>query len=267
MNVLDLFSGIGNFSFGLERAGMRTVAFCEVEPWPRKLLAELWPNVPIYDDVRTLTGSRLKADGIVVDGICGGFPCQDISLAGKGAGLAGARSGLWFEYARLIREIRPKFVIIENVAALLSRGLDTVLCDLAAAGYDAEWEIISASDFGALHRRERLWIRAYPNAYGLRPQRVRPLKARAWSEQQLAGLVQDQLRFSVPAGRSGGVSDGAPDRSHRLKGLGNAVIPQIPEAIGRAIMTAVAETRRAESAGSPPPAVFSDPTPSSVEER
>jgi DNA (cytosine-5)-methyltransferase 1 len=236
MNVLDLFSGIGGFSLGLERAGMRTVAFCEIEEWCRRLLAERWPGVPCYDDIRTLSAARLAADGITVDAICGGFPCQDISLAGKGDGLAGERSGLWAEYARLVREIRPQYVFIENVAALLSRGMETVLGDLAAAGYDAQWEIISASDLGALHRRERLWISAYPHSDSVRPQRLRPFKARAWSEQQFAGLLQDQLRISVPTGKSGGVVDGVPDRVHRLKGLGNAVVPQIPEIIGRAIM-------------------------------
>lgn len=239
--VLDLFSGIGGFSLGLERTGgFKTVAFCEIDPFCRKVLAKHWPEVPCYDDVRTLTAERLAADGIGVDVICGGFPCQDISLAGKGAGLAGERSGLWFEYSRLVRELRPQFVLIENVAALLGRGLDLILCDLAAAGYDAEWEVVSAADIGALHRRERLWVSAYPNDHRLRPQRVRPVAARAWSEQQFAGLVQDQLRISVPAGKSGGVVDGVPDRAHRLKALGNAVIPQIPELIGRAILQAEA---------------------------
>src|SRR5437868_12864822 len=134
MNVLDLFSGIGGFSLGLERAGMRTVAFCEIEPYARAVLRKHWPNVPCYDDVRTLTADRLNADGIVPDVICGGFPCQDISVAGSGAGLDGARSGLWSEYARLIGEVRPRFVIVENVAALLARGLGRVLSDLAALG-------------------------------------------------------------------------------------------------------------------------------------
>ena len=116
MNVLDLFSGIGGFSLGLERAGMKTVAFCEIEPFCRAVLAKHWPGVPIYEDVRSLTGAGLASAGIVPDAICGGFPCQDISIAGKGAGLDGERSGLWHEYRRLIAEIRPRWVIIENVA-------------------------------------------------------------------------------------------------------------------------------------------------------
>ena len=153
MNVLDLFSGIGGFSLGLERAGHRTVAFCEIDPYCRAVLAKHWPGVPIYDDVTALTAARLAADGIIrpipdtavngrgqgrpgrsnssgegqqqpalqgIDAICGGFPCQDISVAGKGAGIEGECSGLWKEYARIIGEVRPRYVIIENVSALLS---------------------------------------------------------------------------------------------------------------------------------------------------
>jgi DNA (cytosine-5)-methyltransferase 1 len=160
--VLDLFSGIGGFSLGLERAGFETAAFCEVLPKPRHLLAHHWPTVPIYDDVRTLTAERLAADGIAVDAICGGFPCQDISLAGKGAGIEGERSGLWREYARLVGELRPCLVFVENVSALLGRGLGAVLADLAALGYHAWWDCIPASAVGAPHRRDRLWLVAYP---------------------------------------------------------------------------------------------------------
>ena len=237
--LLDLFSGIGGFSLGLERSGgFKTVAFCEIEEFPRKVLAKHWTKVPIYDDVRTLTAERLAADGIAIDAICGGFPCQDISLAGKGAGLSGERSGLWFEYRRLIGEIRPAYVIVENVAELLNRGMLEVLGSLASIGYDAWWETIPASDTGALHRRERVWLVAYPNSYGVRPQRIRPVKARAWCKQQFERLVQDQVRVSVPSGKSGGVVDGVPDRMGSLKAYGNAVVPQIPELIGRAIIAA-----------------------------
>lgn len=162
MRVLDLFSGIGGFSLGLERAGMRTVAFCECEPYARAVLRKHWPDVPCYDDVRTLTADRLDRDGIGVDLICGGFPCQDISYAGEGRGLAGERSGLWAHYARLIREVGPRYVIVENVAALLTRGLGDVLGELAEIGYDTEWHCIPAAAVGAPHRRDRIWIIAYP---------------------------------------------------------------------------------------------------------
>lgn len=159
MRLLDLFSGIGGFSLGLERAGFQTVAFCEIDPWCWRVLAKHWPGVPCYDDVRQLDASRLRADGIErVAAICGGFPCQDISLAGKGAGLDGERSGLWREFRRLICDLRPRYVFVENVGALSGRGLAAVLADLAALGYDAEWHAIPAAAVGAPHLRDRVWI-------------------------------------------------------------------------------------------------------------
>ncbi len=169
LRVLDLFSGIGGFSLGLERTGgFQTVAFCEIEDYPRKVLAKHWPEVPIYDDVRTLTAERLARDGIAVDVITGGFPCQDISVAGKQAGIGeGTRSGLWSEIARLVGELRPCYAIMENVTALLSgdrgRWFGRVRGDLAEVGYDCEWHCIPASELGAHHHRDRVWIVAYPN--------------------------------------------------------------------------------------------------------
>jgi len=151
LKVLDLFSGIGGFSLGLERTGgFETVAFCEIEPFPRKVLAKHWPEVPCYEDVTKLTGDILKRDGISVDVITGGFPCQDISTAGKQVGIGeGTRSGLWSEIVRLIGELSPSYVIVENVRNLLSGPSDKrggwfgrVLSDLAECGYDAEWENI-----------------------------------------------------------------------------------------------------------------------------
>lgn len=171
LRVLDLFAGIGGFSLGLERTGgFETVAFCEIEPFCQKVLAKHWPGVPCYDDVRELTAERLAADGIVPDVITGGFPCQDISVAGKGAGIAdGTRSGLWSEIARLAGELRPRYVVVENVAALLSGPgeqpggwFGRVLGDLAALGFDAEWHCIPAAYVGAPHRRDRAWLVAYP---------------------------------------------------------------------------------------------------------
>lgn len=241
MNVLDLFSGIGGFSLGLERAGMRTVAFCEIEPFPRAVLAKHWPHVPCYDDVRTLSAGRLAADGINVDVICGGFPCQDISSAGRGAGLAGERSGLWSEYARLVGELRPRYVIVENVAALLGRGLYRVLGDLAALGYDAEWHCIPASAIGAPHRRDRVWI----VAYAISERQPRP--GSSWDASNPAPLIQREAIDAFHGGlgnvwRSepllGRVAHGVPRRVERLTALGNAVVSQIPEIIGRAILQA-----------------------------
>ena len=129
MNVLDLFSGIGGFSLGLERAGFRTVQFVELDPYCRAVLRKHWPNVPQHDDIRTFRPSRSY------DLVCGGFPCQDISAAGRGAGLSGSRSSLWWEMHRVIAEALPPWVVIENVPMLRRRGLDEVLRALMALGY------------------------------------------------------------------------------------------------------------------------------------
>jgi DNA (cytosine-5)-methyltransferase 1 len=270
LKILDLFSGIGAFSLGLERAGMQVVAFCEIDQFCRRVLAKHWPEVPCYDDVRTLTANRLRADGIGVNVICGGFPCQDISVAGRGAGLAGERSGLWSEFARLIGEIRPRYAIVENVAALLGRGLGDVLGDLAALGYDAEWHCIPAAAVGAPHRRDRVWIVAYApvmfsdgrdhytrsssrgtqqvpqpgncSGYadmanagikGLSPPEHAFLSGAWWREERRAVAERGWWRAEPDVGR---VAHGVASRVDRLRGLGNSLVPQIPELIGRAIM-------------------------------
>jgi DNA (cytosine-5)-methyltransferase 1 len=228
LNVLDLFSGIGGFSLGLERAGMRTVAFCEIEPYARAVLRKHWPNVRCYDDVRTITSERLKADGIVPDVICGGFPCQDISWAGQGAGLYGERSGLWAEFARIIGEVRPQYAILENSAALLCRGLGDLLRDLAGVGYDAEWHCISSADIGAPHARERLWLVAYPT--GVRQRQLR------WLGSEIDGAQAWNIHWPGDEPPSERMAPGLPNRVERVVALGNSLLPQISELIGRAIM-------------------------------
>ena len=281
MRVLDLFAGIGGFSLGLHRAGgFETVAFCEIGEYPRKVLAKHWPNVPIYEDVRNVTGRQLTADGITVDVITGGFPCQDISCAGNQAGIGeGTRSGLWSEIARLVGEIRPKYVIVENVAALLSgpteqRGgwFGSILRDLAAIGYDAEWHSIPASSIGAHHHRDRVWIIAYPQSRGNirgcgRVEGQDGTEKVSGSSRNVKESIDDcqddadtnspqceggripiriQQKHSYSGSGSGWkaepgvgrVADGVPNGPHRLKGLGNAVVPQIPELIGLAILEA-----------------------------
>lgn len=243
MDVLDLFSGIGGFSLGLERAGMRTVAFCEREAFCQRVLAKHWPEVPCYSDIRTLTADRLATDGIAVDAVCGGFPCQDVSLAGTGDGLDGERSRLWTDYARILGELNErreiKFVIVENVAALLGRELDRVLRDLAALGFDAEWHCIPASYAGLRHLRDRVWIVAYAQRYSIQG---RPIFTEAWRSQsrtqQLAGLVQPGSWPTISGARDRGTGHGVLNGTHRNKAIGNAVVPQIPELIGRAIMRA-----------------------------
>ena len=165
LNVLDIFSGIGGFSIGLEAASMQTVAFCEINPFCQKILKKHWPSVPIFSDITTIHKEDLKALPRI-DVIAGGFPCQDISVAGKQKGITAKRSGLWKEFARLINDIRPKYAIIENVANLRSTGLISVLQDLWEIGYNAEWHCIPASAFGAPHRRDRIWIIAHPACIG-----------------------------------------------------------------------------------------------------
>jgi DNA (cytosine-5)-methyltransferase 1 len=135
LTVGSLFSGIGGFELGLERAGMRVLWQAETDPYASAVLAKHWPGVRNHGDVRNVRAGAVEP----VDVICGGFPCQDISNAGKRAGIDGERSGLWSEYARIVGELRPRYVIVENVAALLGRGIERVLGDLAALGFDAEW--------------------------------------------------------------------------------------------------------------------------------
>ena len=245
---------------------MKTVAFCEIDKFCRKVLAHHWPSIPIYEDIKLLTAQRLNDDGINIDVICGGFPCQDISTAGKGEGLKGERSGLWREYARLIGEIRPRYVIVENVAALLFRGLSDVLGDLASLGYDAEWHCIPASYIGAPHRRDRIWIIAYRNfdnqsesiisfddeaskvqgdaSYSDSERLQRGEEAgddgKDWTKSRnqfitgCRGVSRSAWEIEPDVGR---VADGVPARMDRLKSLGNAVVPQIPEILAKAIMS------------------------------
>jgi len=292
VKVLDLFAGIGGFTIGLEKAGFETVAFCEIEPYAQKVLKKNWPEVPIYDDVRTITAERLVSDGIRVDVITGGFPCQDISVAGNQAGIAdGTRSGLWSECARLIGELRPRYAIFENVTNLLNgeRGdwFKRVLWDISAIGYDAEWHCIPASELGAHHHRDRVWIICYPrrevlledSRYGewrdsksviggedAQGKRECDPSSIGRSSQNVADALYKRLqrgihrrqesqwesklghfrRSSSTHGQPtknewdiepdvGRVANGVPSKSHRLKCLGNAVVPPIPELIGRAI--------------------------------
>ncbi len=247
MKVLDLFSGIGGFSLGLERAGMETVTFCEFDKHAQKVLRKHWPDVPIHDDVRTLDGRQYRGS---VDVVCGGFPCQDLSSAGKKAGFDGERSSLYREMLRVISECMPKYAIFENVSGLLTgdggRWFAKFLYDLAEIGLDAEWHCISASEFNAPHHRDRVWVVAYPkgelwdvNGDGqgrkmpdpkLRPKQPRrqnmPFNDSQWN------IKRRPVLESAICGKD----DGFSGRVDRLKRLGNSVYPEIPEAIGKAIM-------------------------------
>ena len=175
MNELHLFAGAGGGILGGMLLGHTCVCAVEIEPYPRKVLLQrqgdgILPKFPIWDDIRTFDGRPWRGH---VDIIAGGFPCQDISSAGKGAGIDGERSGMWVEMARVIREVRPRFVFVENSPMLTSRGLGRVLGDLAAMGYNARWGVLGACDAGAPHKRERIWILANCNSLRkLQPKRI-----------------------------------------------------------------------------------------------
>lgn len=263
LRVLSLFAGIGGFDVGLERTnGFETVAFCEIEEFPRRVLHKHWPAVPCYPDVRDLTAAKLAADGIAVDVICGGFPCQDLSVAGKCAGLAGKRSGLWSEIDRLVGEIRPSFVIVENVTNLLAGPssqpggwFGRVLGDLAKRGYDAEWRNIPAWLMGRPHIRGRVWLVAYPQQ-----ERRQGLLPHFLDERQAAGLGARQAAVALAAsrnlrerarGRIRGESPfldgdyGVPEIVGGLGAGGNAVVPDIAEMIGNRILASIAQHQEA----------------------
>ena len=323
MKVLDLFSGIGGFSIGLEKAGFETVAFCEIEPYCRGVLERHWPDTPIYGDVKQLTGDQLRADGIIPDVIVGGYPCQPFSVAGRQRGEEDERH-LWPEVHRLIRELRPRWVICENVSGHIKLGLDEVLSTLEAEGYTVWPFIIPACSVDAPHKRDRVWIVANSDSgadrrasgqdegadgqvsqrnnggvadqsgevcadmadtecdgrssaaqrggvekairqkpqgtdksfdvtrtSGLsaagqdvadtssqRPQRrgAKPIYGVRDLPQQFEGSSSN-VRDGWPAEPNvGRVANGVPARSHRIKALGNAVVPQIPQIIGQVIM-------------------------------
>jgi DNA (cytosine-5)-methyltransferase 1 len=261
VKVLDLFSGIGGFSLGLERAGMQTIAFCEIDPFCRKVLSKHWPEVPIHEDIRTLDGGQFRG----VDVVCGGFPCQPFSVAGKQRGKNDDRY-LWPEMLRVIREVQPRFVIGENVAGIIRMELDTVLSDLEALGYACGAFVIPACAVDARHRRDRVWIicdrdrdRESVVPVDDETSRVSPDMAhadRSRLERRQETIRQEEKR-SDHAGHNrahfgrerrnaewdtepavGRVAHGVPRRMDRLRALGNSVVPQIVEMIGRVIMRA-----------------------------
>jgi DNA (cytosine-5)-methyltransferase 1 len=165
LNVLSLFTGVGGIDLGLERAGMRVVGQVEIDPYCQQVLAKHWPAVPRHDDVHTAATWWLSQERPRVDLIAGGFPCQPVSLAGRQRGQDDER-WLWPAMADVIRQLRPGWLLLENVPGLLVRGLGDVLGDLAACGYDTEWDCVPASAVGAPHRRDRVWIVAYPTGDG-----------------------------------------------------------------------------------------------------
>jgi DNA (cytosine-5)-methyltransferase 1 len=227
----SLFSGIGGFDLGFERAGIKTVWQVEIDGYCRRVLAKHFPKAKRFEDITQCFGQHARFEDSrkdylpYVDILSGGFPCQDISNAGKRAGIDGERSGLWSEYARIIREIRPRFVVVENVAALLGRGMGRVLGDLAAIGYDAEWDCISAAAVGAPHLRERIWIVAHDVRSRLEGDGPPTIFTAPFPFQSIrwVGLSESSTLRKRNA---------VPNFVDRIRGLGNAVIPQIAEYIG-----------------------------------
>lgn len=274
MTVGSLFSGIGGIDLGLERCGYEIRWQCELDPYCRRVLAKHWPDIPCHEDVRGLGAENLEP----VDVLAGGFPCQPVSVAGKQLAQDDER-WLWPEFARLVDELRPRHVFVENVPGILVRGLGDVLGDLAALGYDAEWGCVSAEGVGAPHLRKRIFILADTDSSGLQgPVRSRSARAERSSSRhatqcgdetmadtdsrrrerigQQERKEQQSERGGELNGRSavgqleyaalgsqwdvepsvGRVANGVPNRVDRLRSLGNAVVPQVAEYVGRRLM-------------------------------
>jgi DNA (cytosine-5)-methyltransferase 1 len=229
LTIGSLFSGIGGLELGLEWAGLGPVLWqVEQDPFCRGVLARHWPAARRYDDVCTVAEELAP-----VDLICGGFPCQGISQQGNKLGLTDERSGLWSEYLRIVRLLRPRFVVVENVAALAYRGLGDVLGGLAACGYDAEWSVLSACAMGAPHTRERLFVVAHsPSIDG--PRRMGD--GAPWKGPVQRGDDRARSGSWVEAFAGvRGVADGAPTDVDRIRALGNSVVPQCAEVVGHVI--------------------------------
>ncbi len=232
MNELHLFAGAGGGILGGMLLGHTCVCAVEIEPYCRKVLLQrqrdgILPQFPIWDDVRTFYGKPWRG---LVDVVCGGFPCTDIScLQQDPKGIDGEFSGLWKEQRRVVCEVEPRYVFVENSPMLTSRGLGTVLGDLAKLGYNAEWGVFSAADVGARHERSRMWIIAHADHD--RPQgRWKGREKRqgwAWTEQQFARLVESEIQLSIPAGKDKRRSDGLANRMDRLKAVGNGQVPSV----------------------------------------
>ena len=240
MNVLSLFSGIGGLELGLERAGMTVVGQVEIDPFARAVLATHWPEVPRHDDVRTAIPWWSSQPRPSVDVVAGGFPCQPFSAAGRRRGVADERWG-WPWMADVVRAVRPRVVLVENVPRLLADhvAFGWVLADLAALGFDAQWGVLSACAVGAPHTRDRLFLVAHTHRVDGRPRvGTRPGQpvprghggTGPWAD-PVDGLLE-------AARRSGRVADGVPDRLEpaRVRALGNAVVPQVAEHLGRLIL-------------------------------
>lgn len=221
----SLFSGIGGFELGAEMAGIETLWNCEIEKFQGEILKSRFPHAERFTDITKTTGLRY------VDIISGGFPCQDISVAGKREGINGERSGLWSEMYRIVREVRPKYVIVENSPALTISGLEKVLCDLSKIGYDAEWQCISNYAFGYPHKRERFYLIAYPNKIGLQGDIRNDGRFNSvfqeWASDTSVGYTCAKRIFEMPTCSYIRNDDGFSNWTYRVGSIGNAVNPTV----------------------------------------
>ncbi len=229
MNELALFTGAGGGILGGKLLGWRTVCAVEIDPYARRVLLARQADgclepFPIWDDVTTFDGNPWRGR---VDVVSGGFPCQDISAAGNGAGINGERSGLWAEFARIIGEVQPAFVWVENSPMLLVRGIDRVLWDLAALGYDARWGVVGACHAGLLHERERCWVLAYPAEGGLQRDISRVnLQSKKTAVRDMGGRVA-RTRDDIPKPYGLRSLDGVAEGVDRLRCIGNGQVPAV----------------------------------------
>jgi DNA (cytosine-5)-methyltransferase 1 len=224
--VGSLFSGIGGLDIGFERAGFEIKWQCEIDPFCQNILRKHWPEIPCHTDIKCATLEP-------VDVLIGGFPCQDISNAGKTRGIHGEKSQLWFEMLRIIRLLRPRFILVENVSALLNRGFGTILGGLAEIGYDAEWTVLSAATVGAPHLRKRICLVAYSDYKG---EPILSIDDEEWSRVQTSNKREAWLLQEPNMGR---MDDGIPRRMDRIRGLGNSVVPQWAEFFAARIKKAI----------------------------
>lgn len=239
MTIGSLFAGIGGIELGLEMTeGFKTLWQVEIDSYAQKVLRLRFPESELFEDVRLVGKDNLKR----VDLLCGGFPCQDISNAGKRKGIEGERSGLWSEFFRIICEIRPRYVLVENVAALLGRGFGRVLGDLASCGYDAEWDCLPSAAFGAPHLRDRLFLVGYTKGKRLVQTKIFKNFLPESNQENKFWRCSSPLRLEIIRRTFRGIpenlrmDDGVSLELDRLKCLGNAVVPQIAFWIGQRIL-------------------------------
>lgn len=223
-----MFTGIKGLELGFEKVGVKFLFYVECDPYCQAIIRKHDPEAVIYDDAAKVDYRKLPRVNILT----GGFPCQDISNAGGRVGITGSRSSQWKHYLRAISEIRPDYALIENVSALTRRGLDVVLCDLASIGYDAEWHCISAASVGAFHRRQRIFILAYPHQERLMDTRIKEQSNKAKQQAQRDDSLPVSWATRADVCRA---SDGLPFGVHRIAVLGNAVVPKCAEIFAKAI--------------------------------